>query len=100
MRVVPRARPILAKSMSARQILIVDDEELIRWSLAERLRLDGHEILEAGSAARAFELLDNHVDAVLLDYRLPDDDGVTVLRKFHEIDPDLPVLMLTAHKDV
>jgi DNA-binding NtrC family response regulator len=86
--------------MSARQILIVDDEELIRWSLAERLRLDGHEILEAGSAARALELLDGQIDAVLLDYRLPDGDGVTVLRRFHEIDPDLPVLMLTAHKDV
>ena len=86
--------------MSARHILIVDDEELIRWSLAERLRLDGHEIFEAGSATRAFELLDGHVDAVLLDYRLPDDDGLSVLRKFHEIDPDLPVLMLTAHKDV
>jgi two-component system response regulator AtoC len=86
--------------MSARQILIVDDEELIRWSLAERLRLDGHDILEAGSAAQAFDLLDNHVDALLLDYRLPDEDGVTVLRRVHEIDPDLPVLMLTAHKDV
>ena len=49
--------------MSARQILVVDDEELIRWSLAERLRLDGHEILEAGTAAQAFELLDGHVDA-------------------------------------
>ena len=41
--------------MSARQILVVDDEELIRWSLAERLRLDGHEILEAGTAAQAFD---------------------------------------------
>jgi two-component system response regulator AtoC len=86
--------------MSARQILVVDDEELIRWSLAERLRLDGHEILEAGTAAQAFDLLDGHVDALLLDYRLPDDDGVTVMRRIHEVDPDLPVLMLTAHKDV
>src|SRR5579864_2881967 len=86
--------------MSARQILVVDDEELIRWSLAERLRLDGHEILEAGTAAEAFALLDGHVDALLLDYRLPDDDGVAVMRRIHEMDPDLPVLMLTAHKDV
>jgi two-component system response regulator AtoC len=86
--------------MSARQILVVDDEELIRWSLAERLRLDGHEILEAGTAAQALDLLDGHVDALLLDYRLPDDDGVAVMRRVHEMDPDLPVLMLTAHKDV
>jgi len=72
--------------MSARQILIVDDEELIRWSLAERLRLDGHEILEASTAAAALEKLDAHIDAALLDYRLPDDDGISVLKKIHDID--------------
>ncbi len=86
--------------MSARQILIVDDEELIRWSLAERLRLDGHDILEASTAAAALDKLDAHIDALLLDYRLPDADGISVLKKIHEIDPDLPVIMLTAHKDV
>jgi DNA-binding NtrC family response regulator len=86
--------------MPARQILIVDDEELIRWSLAERLRVDGHDVLEAGTSAAAMARLDADIDAILLDYRLPDDDGVTLLRRIHEIDPDLPVIMLTAHKDV
>jgi DNA-binding NtrC family response regulator len=73
---------------------------LIRWSLAERLRADGHEIIEAGTAAEALEKAQTGVDLVLLDYKLPDEDGLTVLRKLRELDPDMLVIMLTAHKGV
>jgi len=83
-----------------RRVLVVDDEELIRWSLAERLRADGHEIAEAGTAAAALEQADTGVDLVLLDYKLPDDDGISVLKKLRELDPDVLVIMLTAHKQV
>ncbi len=86
--------------MSSRRVLVVDDEELIRWSLAERLRVEGHKVLEAGTAADALEIAEDGVDLVLLDYQLPDGDGIGVLRKIHELDPDTLVLMLTAHKDV
>jgi len=86
--------------MAARRVLVVDDEELIRWSLSERLRSDGHEVVQAGTAAEALELAAAGVDLVLLDYRLPDDDGVSVLRKLHDIDPDALVVMLTAHSGV
>src|SRR5678815_5755826 len=83
-------------SMSAR-VLIVDDEPLIRWSLAERLRGDGYDIVEAGTATHAIELADQGFDLVLLDYRLPDGDGLTVLRQLRDLDPDTLVIMLTAH---
>jgi DNA-binding NtrC family response regulator len=86
--------------MSARRVLVVDDEELIRWSLSERLRADGHDVVEAGSAAEALERAADGVDLVLLDYKLPDEDGVAVLRKLRELDPDTLVIMLTAHRDV
>ncbi len=86
--------------MAARRVLVVDDEELVRWSLRERLRDAGHEVSEAGTAAEALEQAAHGVDLVLLDYKLPDEDGVTVLRKLHEIDPDALVIMLTAHKSV
>jgi two-component system response regulator AtoC len=86
--------------MSARRVLVVDDEELIRWSLCERLRQDGHELIEAGSAAEALERAADGVDLVLLDYKLPDEDGVAVLRKLRDLDPDTLVIMLTAHRDV
>src|SRR5262245_9542963 len=84
----------------SRRVLVVDDEELIRWSLAERLRADGHDITEAGTAAAALDEAESGVDLVLLDYKLPDDDGISVLKKLRELDPDVLVIMLTAHKQV
>jgi len=86
--------------MSHRRVLIVDDEPLIRWSLAERLRADGHEAVEAGTAAEALDRADQGVDLVLLDYGLPDQDGMAVLRRLRDLDPDLLVIMLTAHRSV
>ena len=86
--------------VSTRRVLVVDDEQLIRWSLVERLREDGYDILEAGTAAEAVERADQGVDLVLLDYKLPDDDGLTVLKKLRDLDPDTLVIMLTAHRSV
>jgi two-component system response regulator AtoC len=86
--------------VATRRVLIVDDEPLIRWSLGERLRSDGHQIIEAGTAAEALEKAQSGVDLVLLDYKLPDEDGLTVLRKLRELDPEMLVIMLTAHKGV
>jgi two-component system, NtrC family, response regulator AtoC len=86
--------------MAARRVLVVDDEQLIRWSLTERLRADGYDVVEAGTAAEALEAAATGVDLVLLDYRLPDEDGVSVMRKLHELDPDTLVIMLTAHSGI
>jgi DNA-binding NtrC family response regulator len=86
--------------MSQATILVVDDEALIRWSLAERLRSEGYEVLEAETGAAALEKLAEGVDLVLLDYRLPDTDGVSVLRKIKEFDQDVLVIMLTAYASV
>ena len=84
----------------ARRVLVVDDESLIRWSLAERLRADGHVVTEAGTAAEAIDRAEQGVDLVLLDYKLPDEDGLVVLRKLRDLDLDILVIMLTAHKGV
>jgi DNA-binding NtrC family response regulator len=86
--------------MPARRVLVVDDEALIRWSLAERLRLDGYDVVEAGTAAEAVSKAEAGVDLVLLDYKLPDGDGLAVLRQVRELDPDTLVIMLTAHKSL
>ena len=61
---------------------------------------DGIEPVEAGTVAEALEQAAKGVDAAILDYRLPDGDGLSVLKRLRQIDPDLPVIMLTAHKDV
>ena len=81
-------------------VLVVDDEALIRWSLTERLTSDGYTVLAADTGKSALERVTEGVDLVLLDYRLPDCDGVTVLRKIKELDPDILVILLTAYAGV
>ncbi len=81
-------------------ILIVDDEQLIRWSLGERLAREGYRIVEAETAAQAVDRAREGVDLVLLDFRLPDADGLEVLRQIKQADPDTIVIMLTAHSSI
>ena len=83
--------------MPGQRILVVDDERLVRWSLSQRLRADGFDVSEAATAAEAGQA--PPPDAAILDYKLPDGDGIAVLKKLRQLDPDLPVIMLTAHKD-
>jgi DNA-binding NtrC family response regulator len=86
--------------MPARRVLVLDDERLVRWSLAERLRADGMEPLQAASVAEAMEQAAKGLDAAILDYRLPDGDGIAVLKRLRHVDPDLPVIILTANREV
>jgi two-component system response regulator AtoC len=86
--------------MANATVLVVDDEDLIRWSLRERLRTDGYEVLEAGTGRAALEQFKEGVDLVLLDYRLPDTDGLSVLRELKKLDPDILVILLTSFVSV
>ena len=87
--------------MPSARILIVDDEALVRWSLKERLTETGYDVFEAGLAADALDRISSsEIDLVLLDYKLPDDDGLSVLKKIKEVSPEIQVILMTGYSSV
>jgi len=78
-------------------ILVIDDEQNILRSLSAALTRRGYHVLTAATGAEGIRKLSATVDAVLLDVRLPDFDGLNVLKKIREKFPDLRVIMISAH---
>jgi DNA-binding NtrC family response regulator len=82
-------------------ILIVDDDEIMQQTLADVLKKKGYEIFSVGSGNGALSIIKkNIIDLVLLDMRLPDVDGIEVLKKIKELDTEILVIMMTAYSDV
>jgi len=83
------------------RILVVDDEEGIRSYLTETLERDGHAVSAApdGLAAAAF-LEREGVDLVITDLKMPGMDGMALLQKLRADQPDVEVLMMTAHGSI
>jgi len=81
------------------RILVVEDETLIRWSIAETLTQEGHTVMEATSAAAAVKALEDEddIDVVLLDYRLPDSNDLGLLASVRRLQPRSAVVMMTAY---
>ena len=84
--------------MAKEKILIVDDEQLIRWALTEALRSWGYLVLEAPGVAAGIQAFESEQPtAVLLDVNLPDGSGLDALREFKRRQPDAVIIMMTGN---
>jgi len=81
-------------------LLIVDDDPLVRRAVSDHFAREGHTIVEAASVREAHERLTSEIDLALLDYQLPDGDGLSVLRYIKEHSPDTIAIMMTAFPGV
>jgi DNA-binding NtrC family response regulator len=83
------------------EILLIDDEPQLRFTVRRFLEARGFLIREAESCQSAIESCrESGPDAILLDYNLPDGDALSLLPTLKEIEPEVPVLILTAHATV
>ena len=86
--------------VSRRTVLFIEDEPILRVSY-ERFFAGHYELLFASSGAQALTLLGQHnPDAAVLDLRLPDTDGIDLLKRIHQIQPQLPVIIATAYSSI
>jgi len=83
------------------RILIVEDKDSLRTMLRHALERQGHEVIEARDQAEAVQLLQSaQPSLVLSDLRLPEGDGLGVLRASKDIDADIPVIVMTAYGSI
>ena len=84
-----------------KSVLIVDDERILRESMANLLEDEGYESIQAENGRVAHELLlERPVDVVLSDVRMPEMDGMNLLGHIKQIAPQTPVIMMTAYGTV
>jgi DNA-binding NtrC family response regulator len=83
------------------RIAVLDDEQRMVDIIGMVLRREGHDVATFTGAGETLAALEKQpFDLLLTDLKMPEQDGVSVLRRAREIDPDLPVILITAHATV
>ena len=83
------------------KILLVDDEADFRKVMTARIKGWGHDLIEAENGKEAIEAAKNKKpDMLVLDYMLPDMDGIAILKSIRKINKKIPVIMFTAYPDM
>lgn len=83
------------------RILVVDDDFSVRDSMQKWLAMDGYEVIAAKDAVSALACVQREaVDLALVDIRMPGMDGVELQRRLSELEPHLPVVMITAYGSI
>ncbi|WP_143310314.1 sigma-54-dependent transcriptional regulator [Chitinophaga vietnamensis] len=82
-------------------ILIIDDEKSIRKTLTEILSYEGYKVDEAADGLEGFKMFkEKQYDAVLCDIKMPKMDGLEFLEKAREVNPDIPIVMVSGHGNI
>ncbi|HNW34939.1 MAG TPA: sigma-54 dependent transcriptional regulator, partial [Candidatus Ozemobacteraceae bacterium] len=83
------------------KILVVDDEHSVRWAFEKALKKAGYDVFLAETGAKGLAIFESvHPDLTLLDIRMPEMDGLQVLKKIRESYPDAQVIVMTAYTDM
>lgn len=83
------------------RVMIVDDTDHVRDMLATMLDLDGFDVVaKASNGSQAIDAVQRvHPHVVVMDYKMPDMDGLTATRRLRKLAPNLPVILYTAYLD-
>ena len=82
-------------------ILIIDDEEKLRGLLSRIIGLEGFEVVEAGTCKSGLKKLEtNHIDVVLCDVKLPDGNGVDLVKEIKAQHPAIEIILMTAYGNI
>jgi DNA-binding NtrC family response regulator len=92
--------PLSSPVVESLRVLVVEDENLIRWAVSETLTSAGHRVIEAPDAAtalRAVAAATAPFDVVVLDFRLPDSDDLSLAEWIRKHAPSTAIVMMTAY---
>ncbi len=83
------------------KILVVDDEHSVRWAFEKALQKAGYEVMLAENGLKGLKLYESFKpDIIFVDIRMPEMDGLQVLKKIRELDPEAQVIVMTAYTDM
>ncbi|MFV9644321.1 MAG: PAS domain S-box protein [Desulfobacterales bacterium] len=87
--------------MSIENILIADDEQQVRYTLAKSIEHEGYSVFSAANGKEAVEIVKNNpIDLAILDLIMPEMDGITALKQIKKIDRSIEILVITGYGDM
>ncbi|MFH1954292.1 MAG: HD domain-containing phosphohydrolase [Pseudomonadota bacterium] len=96
-----RDEKMSAEQQTSRKILVVDDDRDFRWTMGNVLQAAGYRVIQAQDGKEAMSLLEKDIpDLVLLDHRMPGQNGLHVARDMKQRIPALPIVIITAYAEV
>lgn len=99
---IPRTPPGQHRALRLKRILVVDDDDAVRETLADLLDVDNYEPIQAVDAAQALMILladPTAIDVLITDLSMPGTDGIALIKHARRIKPGLPAVLLTGYAE-